>query len=52
MIGLAAVNMLTEDEVISDPARLAHKRADQQTARDLVEEFLKAHLYGGCTSCE
>lgn len=52
VIGLASANTLTEDEVISDPERLAPQRADQQMALDMVEEFLQFHLYAGCGRCE
>lgn len=49
---LAMKNAVTEDEVISDPERLAPRREEEQASFDVIEEFLKIHLYGGCTACE
>lgn len=52
IVMLASQNALEEEEVSQDPEVLGPMRDDQQTAFDVVEAFLKIHLYGDCTSCE
>lgn len=51
LVGMAAGASLTESMVESDPERLAPQRARERLAFDLVEEFLKVHLYGDCKPC-
>ena len=48
VVTLAAEWALTEEAVLQDPERLAPLRAEQKQALDVVEAFLKVHLYGDC----
>lgn len=51
LVGLAAGASLTEAMVESDPERLAPQLSRERAALNLVEDFLKVHLYGDCTPC-
>ena len=48
VVTLASDMALTEEMVAQDPERLAPLRAEQKKALDVVEAFLKVHLYGDC----
>ncbi len=46
---LGSENALSEGETRQDPEVLEPMRKDQQKAFAIVEEFLRAHLYGDCS---
>lgn len=51
LVTLASETTITEEMVAQDPVRLAPIRTRQMRAFDVVEAFLRIHLYGDCKPC-